>query len=152
MHVHEFCGSWMDHPFWRSKFTLKSDSDFQRITSGGVKELWIDTGKGLDVEHVSKDAQQITRESVAEEVERELEFVASMPMAFDDLGTGDAAMAKAAALYRRSVPKIASMFGEARLGKAIDAGQCEELVEGNLRIGAEEPRRADQRRPAEAGR
>ncbi|MDP1958081.1 MAG: DUF3391 domain-containing protein, partial [Rhodocyclaceae bacterium] len=23
MHIHEFCGSWMDHPFWRTKFILK---------------------------------------------------------------------------------------------------------------------------------
>jgi putative nucleotidyltransferase with HDIG domain len=129
MHVHEFCGSWMDHPFWRSKFTLKSDADFERIKSGGVTELWIDTGKGLDIEGPAATVRAITQESVADEVERELEFVASMPMEFDALDSGDAAMAKAAALYRRSVPKIASMFGEARLGKAIDAGQCEELVE-----------------------
>jgi len=129
MHVHEFCGSWMDHPFWRSKFTLKSDADFERIQAGGVTELWIDTGKGLDVEGPAATVQAITQEAVADEVERELEFVASMPMEFDALDSGDAAMAKAAALYRRSVPKIASMFGEARLGKAIDAGQCEELVD-----------------------
>jgi putative nucleotidyltransferase with HDIG domain len=129
MHVHEFCGSWMDHPFWRSKFTLKSDADFERIKSGGVRELWIDSSKGLDVDGPAACARAITREAVAAEVERELEFVASMPFALDEAEHGEQALAKAAALYRRSVPKIASMFGEARLGKAIDAGQCEELVE-----------------------
>jgi len=129
MHVHEFCGSWMDHPFWRSKFTLNSPSDLQRITSGGVKELWIDSSKGLDVDGPAARGQAITQESVAAEVERELEFAASMPFALDEPQTGEQALAQAAALYRRSVPKIASMFGEARLGKAIDAGQCEELVE-----------------------
>ena len=49
MHVHEFCGSWMDHPFWRARFTLKTEAELRRIVSGGVTELWIDTGKGLDV-------------------------------------------------------------------------------------------------------
>lgn len=126
MHVHEFCGSWMDHPFWRSKFTLSSEADLKRIVGGGVKELWIDASKGLDIE---AGRAEVTQEAVAEEVERELEFVASMPFELDEPISGDAAFAKAAALYRSSVPKISSMFGEARLGKAVDAAQCEALVD-----------------------
>lgn len=129
MHVHEFCGSWMDHPFWRSKFTLSKEADLRRIVDGGVKELWIDASKGLDVEAGRSVAPAVTQESVAEAVERELEFVASMPFELDEPLSGDAAFAKAAALYRSSVPKISSMFNEARLGKAVSAAQCEALVD-----------------------
>jgi len=128
MHIHEFCGSWMDHPFWRSKFTLRSEADMQRIVIGGVKELWIDTDKGLDAEGAASEAV-ISREDVAIEVERELEFAASMPFEIEETQSDEAALAAAAALYRRSVPKIALLFGEARLGRAIDAAQCEALVE-----------------------
>jgi len=123
MHVHEFCGSWMDHPFWRSKFTLNSEADMARIVSGGVKELWIDTSKGLGAEG------GISHDEVADKVERELEFVASMPFELDEVETAEAALAKAAALYRRSVPKIALLFGEARMGKAVDTAGCEALVD-----------------------
>ena len=49
MFIHEFCGAWMDHPFWKSKFLLKTEKDLQRITSSSITELWIDTSKGLDV-------------------------------------------------------------------------------------------------------
>jgi HD-GYP domain-containing protein (c-di-GMP phosphodiesterase class II) len=129
MHVHEFCGSWMDHPFWRSKFTLNKEGDLQRIVSGGVSELWIDTAKGLDVAVPSAHEPAVTQTAVAEEVERELEFAASMPFEqFEDM-SGEAVMAQAAALYRRSVPKIANLFGEARLGKAVSAEECEALVD-----------------------
>jgi HD-GYP domain-containing protein (c-di-GMP phosphodiesterase class II) len=129
MHVHEFCGSWMDHPFWRSKFTLNKETDLQRIVSGGVTELWINTAKGLDVAAVAAHEPAVTQTAVAEEVERELEFAASMPFEqFEDM-SGEAAMAQAAALYRRSVPKIANLFGEARLGKAVSAAECEALVD-----------------------
>ena len=31
MYLHEFCGSWMDHPFWRAKFLLKDPKDLARI-------------------------------------------------------------------------------------------------------------------------
>ncbi|MDP1636452.1 MAG: DUF3391 domain-containing protein, partial [Gallionellaceae bacterium] len=48
MHVHEFCGSWMDHPFWRSAFLLDNPQDLKTILSTGLKEVWIDTAKGLD--------------------------------------------------------------------------------------------------------
>lgn len=126
MHVHEFCGSWMDHPFWRSKFTLKTEVELKRIVTGGVKELWIDTDKGLDVEG---GGDGVTLKDVDDAVERELEFVASMPFELDEPESNEAAIARAAALYRNSVPKMASMFGEARMGKAIDAAGCEALVD-----------------------
>ena len=29
MYIHDFCGAWMDHPFWGSKFTLSSDDEVQ---------------------------------------------------------------------------------------------------------------------------
>jgi HD-GYP domain-containing protein (c-di-GMP phosphodiesterase class II) len=123
MYVHEFCGSWMDHPFWRSKFTLHTEVELRRIASGGIKELWIDTDKGVDVEG------GVSQEEVANDVERELEFVASMPFEIEEQVADESALAKAASLYRRSVPKIAALFEQARLGKAIDALGCEALVD-----------------------
>ena len=26
MYLHEFCGSWMEHPFWRTRFLLEDPS------------------------------------------------------------------------------------------------------------------------------
>lgn len=123
MHIHEFCGSWMDHPFWRSKFTVRTEAEIQRVVGSGVKELWIDTDKGIDLEG------GVSQEEVAHEVERELEFVASLPFELDMEDTSDATLARAAALYRRSVPQIAALFSQARLGKAVNAASCETLVD-----------------------
>lgn len=49
MHLHGLCGSWMDHPFWRSKFTLNDPADIRRILDSGIVEVWIDTAKGDDL-------------------------------------------------------------------------------------------------------
>ena len=49
MFLHEFCGSWMEHPFWRSKFLLSSPDDLARIRATPIQECWIDTSKGIDV-------------------------------------------------------------------------------------------------------
>ena len=50
MHIHELCGPWMDHPFWRTKFVLKDPEDLRRIRESSITELWIDVAKGLDIE------------------------------------------------------------------------------------------------------
>lgn len=136
MHVHEFCGSWMDHPFWRSKFTVRNAAQLQRIVGGGVAELWIDTAKGLDLAGDSA----IDRQKVDEEVERQLASLATRPAPLDlQLPRQDHRMGQAAALVRRSVPQIASMFNEARMGKAVDAQGCEALLDEIAQSVADEP-------------
>jgi len=122
MFVQELCGSWMDHPFWRAKFMLRDPADLGRISDSGVKEVWIDISRGADVQGGR------TEEDVREEVERELEFVASMPMPMLEESAGNA-VDRAAALYRKSRPQMISMFNEARLGRAVAADSCVPLVD-----------------------
>jgi HD-GYP domain-containing protein (c-di-GMP phosphodiesterase class II) len=55
MYLHELCGSWMQHPFWRTKFEVKADAIGQIIGSG-ITEVMIDTDKGLDVMPVATPA------------------------------------------------------------------------------------------------
>lgn len=124
MYVHEFCGSWVDHPFWRSKFLVGADTQLRKILQSGISELWIDTAKGLDLETGVPEAQ------VKALAEQELERFATMPAplmpAFND---GIEALEEATRLINRSLPKIATMFADARLGKALDMPGCESLVE-----------------------
>ena len=49
MHIKEFCGSWMEHPFIRSSFVLSNAKDLSVIKASSIKEVWIDSSKGLDV-------------------------------------------------------------------------------------------------------
>ena len=50
MHLQEFCGAWLDHPFWRSRFVLTNPKDLKLILESPIREVWIDTSLGLDVE------------------------------------------------------------------------------------------------------
>jgi len=49
MHVHEFCGSWLELPFWRTRFTLNDAQTLEAARGCGVTHCWIDVSKGLDV-------------------------------------------------------------------------------------------------------
>src|SRR5690606_34493355 len=69
MFIHEFCGSWMDHPFWKVRFLLKSERDLQRVRASGIREVWIDLSKGCDV----ASGQSSSRVKEIEEVEADAE-------------------------------------------------------------------------------
>ena len=50
MYVHELGGSWMDHSFWRTRFVISGSGDLQKMREAGLREVVIDTAKGLDVD------------------------------------------------------------------------------------------------------
>ena len=49
MYLHKLCGSWSQHPFWRSQFTLNGPAQIRTLLDSGILEVWVDAGKGLDV-------------------------------------------------------------------------------------------------------
>ncbi|MFV9683124.1 HD-GYP domain-containing protein [Pseudomonas sp. NY15367] len=124
MYVQEFCGSWMDHPFWKSKFLLNSPQDLQRIRASSIGELWIDVSKGLDVEvgavaSTEAEAQQEVEATLMAAVERRRDAPAVAM---------DVELERAAKLCARSKQAVISMFSDARMGKALDFEQAESLV------------------------
>lgn len=124
MYIQEFCGSWMDHPFWKSKFLLDSRKDLQRIRDCGIRELWIDTSRGLDVE---AGAASTSREEAERAVEAQL-MAAETPLE-NRWCSLENEVERAAALCARSREAVIAMFGDARMGRALEFGQAEALVE-----------------------
>ncbi|MFG0723979.1 HD-GYP domain-containing protein [Pseudomonas sp. GLN_6] len=125
MFIHEFCGAWMDHPFWKSKFLLKSEKDLQRIQASSIGELWIDVSKGLDVE---VGTVSVTPEEVAAEAEASLLAAVQSPPVSLAVSMDDEVQ-RAAKLCERSKAAVVSMFADARMGQALQFEQAGELVE-----------------------
>lgn len=123
MHLHELCGSWMEHPFWRSKFTLTDPEDIRRIRASGITEVWIDITKGLDVPGESReDAEKSVTEVLMEaEVAQHTGMGKPVPMSEE--------LKRAAMICAKARHAVVSMFQEVRMGKAISAEDAGELVE-----------------------
>jgi len=49
MYIEGFCGSWMEHPFWRSKFVITDADELRLVHECAIKEVLIDVSQGLDV-------------------------------------------------------------------------------------------------------
>ena len=124
MYINEFCGSWMEHPFWKAKFVVDSDKDLQRIRDSGIDEVWIDVSKGLDLP-AGRSAQ--SEAEVAAQVEESLLAVATTPVV--QRAALDEEVRRAHKLCARSKSAVVAMFSEVRMGQAIDAGQVVALVE-----------------------
>ncbi|MFA7268180.1 MAG: HD-GYP domain-containing protein [Sterolibacterium sp.] len=122
MHIRELCGPWMSHPFWRTKFVITDPEDIRRLRESSIKEVWINTSKGLDVEEFE------TREQVDAKIEKELEKAVirdeqPKQVAFDE------EVKQAAKTCAKATDAVRSMFAELRMGKALSTGAVDGLVE-----------------------
>ena len=125
MHVKEFCGSWMDHPFWRTGFVLVDPKDLLAIRASRIEEVWIDCAKGLDVsaeQSAALKAESTPQEAVGLKIAADSSHDSAPVSASDE-------MARAAKIVRQSRQAVLSMFEEARMGKAVDIGGAKLLVE-----------------------
>lgn len=122
MHIHELCGSWMSHPFWRTQFVLKDPDDLRRLRESGIKEVWIDSAKGLDVE------EGVRREQVTAAVEKVLNQ-ASNRIELPKQVTLSEEVKQAAKTCAKATEAVRSMFHEMRMGKAVSLKATNEFVD-----------------------
>ena len=128
MFVHEVCGSWLDHPFWRASFKVQDARQLQQLVV--VKEVVIDTAKGLDIDatpsasvEVMDDFEVITSDVVNQSLELG-EDEAPLPMSC----SFEQEFARASRIVEQSRGAMKSMFSDARMGKAVDTVHCLPLV------------------------
>src|SRR6218665_2317497 len=125
MHIKEFCGSWMEHPFWRSGFVLKDSKDLERILASSIQEVWIDSSKGVDVPAGEVTVSEAQSEA---QVEQELQAVAESRRQTEPV-TLEVEYQRAAEICLQSKKAVVSMFQEARMGKAVNAADAQRLVD-----------------------
>lgn len=125
MFLKEFCGSWMEHPFWRNSFVITDPEDIRRVLKSSIKEVWIDTSKGDDV---PADVIAVSEAESDAQVEAELREAAEAERLVTSVSI-EAEMARAANICAQSKRAVTSMFQEARMGKAVDTSNAKKLVE-----------------------
>jgi len=127
MHLHELCGAWLDHPFWKSKFILRDPADLAKLHGSGVREAWIDIVKGCDVAAASAELPpSATAAASAEAAAAARLRQAAAPPARVEF---ESELQRATVLVNQSRQAVASLFNEARMGRALDAEKCLPLVD-----------------------
>ncbi len=121
MYVQKLGASWLDNPFWRSAFLLDDRARLATIRESAVREIWIDTSRGVDVANA--------------EVAPAEDLLATM-VAPDDAGDAPPAsstfaeeLERARRIVRGAQGAVSALYADVRLGRAIDADACLPLVE-----------------------
>ncbi|TXI84623.1 MULTISPECIES: HD-GYP domain-containing protein [unclassified Cupriavidus] len=103
MFVARLGGPWINHPFWRSRFLVTSDEQVEQIQSANVQDVWIDILKGRNLptpatpDAMEADVSDEPESGFADELERARELIRS-----------------ARAL-------VGNMFGDVRMGRALES-------------------------------
>lgn len=128
MHLKEFCGSWMDHPFWRTGFVLSDPKDIGLILASSIKEVVIDCSLGVDV----PASESAVEKTVAPHpVISPVPSIPAQPTPLKDTAPVAACqeVERAARICHQAKAAVVSMFEEVRMGKAVDVGGARQLVE-----------------------
>ena len=120
VHVHDLRCAWMDHPFARSRFTIRDWETVEKIREAGIRQVVIDTDKGLDPtepapatppgEPTRTSPKATTEKAVSVRQERRA----------------------AQRIQREATQTIAGMMQEVRLGKPLETGRASEVVDAMI--------------------
>ncbi|MDX8399965.1 MAG: HD-GYP domain-containing protein, partial [Gallionellaceae bacterium] len=126
MYIQELCGSWMDHPFWKKSFELNDVKDLHSLQTCVLKEVWIDTSLGLDIE---EHIVATTHEEEIHKIEQALLNAADKETPSEIRVPIKEEAARAIKLKEKGKEAVTSMFHEARMGNAINVSGAEPLVD-----------------------
>ena len=126
MHLHELCGTWLEHPFWKTRFTLGA-ADLVKLRQSGVTHCWIDKAKStVALEAASpavlaEPAEPASEPAIAGSAEETAPPRPAQVALEEELR-------HASAVLNKSREVVRSLFNEARMGRALDVESCLPLV------------------------
>ncbi|CAK0763946.1 HD-GYP domain-containing protein [Gammaproteobacteria bacterium] len=125
MYIHDINLGWIDHPFSSKNFKLTSPKILQKILNLKVREVYIDTERGLDASKGQSASE------VRAQVESDLEKLAS-PLPSKKSPTSvpiQEEWANALEIREDASRVVSKMMEDARLGKQIEIEQADPAVE-----------------------
>ena len=118
MYLQALEGAWLSHPFWKTRFVLTEPADLAALKASGVPAVWIDVSKGDDLP-AAQSAPPATPAPAPHVPAAAPAPRASMEEELD----------RAAQVLGRAKVAVMALFGEARLGKAVDSEVCLPIVD-----------------------
>lgn len=122
MFVHDLDCGWFGHPFFSSRFEVDGDRTIAKIVQAGIREVYIDTSKGLDAADAPTEAEvreEIHARVAAAAADKE-EAARTVPVREE--------MAAAQAVYRDAQQIAHTFMEDARLGRQIEVEKVGRVV------------------------
>jgi putative nucleotidyltransferase with HDIG domain len=121
MYIHDLNCGWMDHPFLITRFKLESERDLQKIRAAGIREVYIDTDLGEDVDDAPTAAE------VEQGLEHEM-LQAAEGSPPPRVSAGEE-LARARRIHAEANHIMRSIMSDVRLGRQVHVEQMEPIVD-----------------------
>jgi putative nucleotidyltransferase with HDIG domain len=122
MYIHDLNAGWIGHPFLRNRFALEHEEQIIKIREAGIRELYIDTARGIDA------ADAATQLEVKADIERSMQEIATRaPKPVKISLSEEIGRARSVQTEARRVVK--GMMNDIRLGGQLELEAMEPLVE-----------------------
>ncbi|WP_326830376.1 HD-GYP domain-containing protein [Xylophilus rhododendri] len=121
MFLHRLEGSWLESPFWRRAFVIQDEAIVDSLRGSGIQEIWIDISRGLDVQEAPAPQPQAEEAAPPPAAAAPAGAPARIPLHEE--------IARAREICAQGRDRVASMFAEIRMGRAIDTGEAVSLVD-----------------------
>lgn len=122
MYIHDLNVDWMNHPFVRNQFVIADDAAIAQIMATGVREVYIDTARGLDM----PDAPTV--EEVNAELDAQLLKIAEEPSPIIKVSFAEE-MGRARKIHGQATNAVRMVMRDVRMGQAIELEGVAQVVE-----------------------
>ncbi|MDI1278683.1 HD-GYP domain-containing protein [Methylobacter sp.] len=123
MFIHDINCVWMEHPFLVGALKIKNDKTIEKIAGLGVREVYIDTLKGLDV----IDAP--TETEVNAEIEHKMLAMVQQTKPITTTSTLNEELKRSREVYGEANKIISNIMHDVRIGKQIEVERIDPVVE-----------------------
>ena len=123
MFVHDMNCGWTDHPFMFNSMKLNDEKQIAKILDSGVKEVYIDSSRGLDIcNGVPMDeVGRVVEARLAEIAQKAQSNIASLSM--------QEALPNARIVHSEALKLVSQLMHDARFGRLKDIAAAHETAE-----------------------
>lgn len=115
MYVGRMEGAWVEHPFWRTRFLIRTTEELASLRAAEIERIWIDTSKGKDI--VAAPRAPVTTPETA-----------ASPAVLSEEPHVETAEEEAERVCAHAKAAMTSIFAEARMAGTIDVKVATALV------------------------
>ncbi|MCL2020601.1 MAG: HD-GYP domain-containing protein [Betaproteobacteria bacterium] len=129
MYVHDLNCGWMEHPFLSNTFLVDGKARIAKIRSLGVRELYIDTERGLDLPYAP------TAEEVEEHLQQQMDALAEerdQPVESISMDALNEEAPRARKLHSEANQLIHNLMRDIRMGLQVEIERVDPLTESMI--------------------
>src|SRR5258706_10679832 len=121
--VQHFNRGLLPHPFLAEQKKLKTDRDIEKVVKYGIRELYIDTDRGLDIDDAA------TEQEAEEAIQSGLDQLVPLAPAQNSRRVLGEEIARAKQLIGEAKLTTQKLMHDVKLGKRMEINQLENVVE-----------------------